>query len=71
MLTGSESISVRSLLRLLKEISGSKSKITFSNKKTVSDHYMITPFSFKPRMASKIKNDDEIDLGQGLYDLIF
>lgn len=71
MLTGSESISVKSLLRLLKEISGSKSKITFSNKKNGGDHYMITPFSFKPRMASKIKNDDEIDLGQGLYDLIF
>ena len=46
-------------------------KITFSNKKNGGDHYMITPFSFKPRMASKIKNDDEIDLGQGLYDLIF
>ena len=31
---------------------------------------MITPFSFKPRMASKLKNDDDLDSDQGLYDLI-
>ncbi len=71
MLTGSQSVTVKELLKLLKEISGSRSKISYNNKKTTRDHYMITPFSFKPRMASKIKNEDEIDLGQGLYDLIF
>lgn len=71
MLTGSQTISVKELLFLLKEISGSTSKIIFKNNKNTGDHYMITPFSFKPRMATKIKNDDEIDLGQGLYDLIF
>lgn len=71
MLTGSQAITVKELLLLLKEISGSTSKITFKNLKKTGDHYMITPFSFKPRMATKIKNDDEIDLGQGLYDLIF
>ena len=71
MLTGSQSVTVKELLKLLKEISGSKSKISYNNKKNTRDHYMITPFSFKPRMASKIKKEEEIDLGQGLYDLIF
>ena len=57
------------MLNLLKEISGSKSKFIFENKKS-NDHYNLTPFSFKPRMATKITLDDEIDLDQGLYDLI-
>lgn len=71
MLTGSKSISVKNLLMLLKEISGSTSKISFSNKDNLNDHYKLSPFSFKPRMATKITLDDEIDLDQGLYDLIF
>jgi len=47
------------------------SKISFSNKDNLNDHYKLSPFSFKPRMATKITSDDEIDLDQGLYDLIF
>ena len=71
MLTGSKSITIKNMLNLLKEISGSKSKFIFENKKKSNDHYNLTPFSFKPRMATKITLDDEIDLDQGLYDLIF
>ena len=71
MLTGSKSISVKNLLTLLKEISGSTSKISFANKDNLNDHYKLSPFSFKPRMATKITLDDEIDLDQGLYELIF
>ena len=55
-ITGSgPSLKVKNVLNLIKEIVGKDVKIKFNKKNTLKDHYKITPFSYKTRMAKKSK----------------
>ena len=56
--------------KTLEEIVGKDVKIKFNKKNTLKDHYKITPFSYKTRMAKKIQGDGYIDLGEGILDLV-
>ena len=70
-ITGSgPSLKVKNVLNLIKEIVGKDVKIKFNKKNTLKDHYKITPFSYKTRMAKKIQGDGYIDLGEGILDLV-
>ena len=70
-ITGSgPSLKVKNVLNLIKEIVGKDVKIKFNKKNTLKDHYKITPFSYKTRMAKKIQSDGYIDLGEGILDLV-
>ena len=38
--------------------------------KRLSSHYKITPYNFEPILAKKVNLDQEIDLGEGIFNLI-
>ncbi len=70
MITGAQSIKVKDLLMMINEMLSSKVKIKFLNEK-MEEHYEVTPYSFRPRMAHKFMQDTQVDLGQGILDTIY
>ena len=70
MITGGQKIKVDDLLKMITEIFDKKIKIKYS-KKRFEGHYESSPYSFKPKIAMKINRKDEVELGQGLLDLIY
>jgi len=69
MITGNKSIKIKELLKMISEIFGNKIKVKY-NKKINNEHYAISPYSFRPRLAEKVMIESEIELGQGIYDHI-
>ena len=71
MLTGSQAIKVRDLLRMISEMLNNQVEISFL-KQRIEDHYDITPYSFRPRIAKKMTQQPiYTDLGQGILDTIY
>ena len=70
ILTGSEQIKVKDLLKMINEILGGKISIEY-----VQDfdpnHYEITPYNYRPETAMKLTTNKHHDLGQGIIDLIY
>ena len=69
-ITGNETLKVKDLLLLIKEIFGNKIKIIFNKKRKIEGHYKRTPYMYKPRSAINLNPIQQTDLGQGIYDLI-
>lgn len=70
ILTGTQSTKVKDLLTMIKEIFNNKIKIEYKPK-TNDDHYEITPYSFRPKIAKKYVSSQYHDLGQGILDVIY
>ena len=70
MITGSQTMKVKELLIMIKEIFNDEIKIEYLNK-SFEGHYKITPYSFKPKVAKKLTPTNYHDLGQGILDLIY
>ena len=69
MLTGNQSIKIKDLLNMIREIFQGKISIEYSHE-SEPGHYEITPYSFKPRVARKMIASSYYDLGQGILDVI-
>ena len=70
MITGPQTMKVKELLLMIKEIMGDDIELVFTNDK-MAGHYKITPYSFKPKVALKLMPKDFHDLGQGVLDSIY
>jgi UDP-glucose 4-epimerase len=70
MITGAQSMKVKELLSMIKEIMNDEIKVVYSNEE-FQGHYKITPYSFKPKVALKMTPKDFHDLGQGVLDSIY
>lgn len=70
MITGPQSMRVKELLIMIKEILNNEIDIIYTNDSIVG-HYKITPYSFKPKVALKINPNNFHDLGQGVLDSIY
>jgi len=70
MLTGTQTIKVKDLLRMISEIFQNKIKIEYLDER-IEEHYEITPFTFRPRVAKKYMPNTQMDLGQGILDTIY
>lgn len=70
MITGPQSMKVKELLSMIREILNEQVEIEYSNE-SFEGHYKITPYSFKPKVALKIAPKDFHDLGQGVLDSIY
>jgi UDP-glucose 4-epimerase len=70
MITGSQTMKVKELLSMIKEIMNDKIEVFYTNE-SFEGHYKITPYSFKPKVALKITPKDYHDLGQGILDSIY
>ena len=70
IVSGSQTIKVKDLLRMINEIMDNKLTIEYLNEH-MEAHYEITPYTFRPRMAKKYTGITGIELGQGLLDTIY
>lgn len=72
ILSGYQQIKIKDLLTMIKEMLNNEIEIVYkkvSSKKNTNnsgEHYEITPYSFKPRIAKKIISRHYLDLGQGI-----
>jgi len=69
IIAGSQRIKIKDLLIMLKEMLDNKIELEFIPV-DFSEHYEITPYTFKPRLAKKIHSNHYMDLGQGILDLM-
>jgi UDP-glucose 4-epimerase len=70
MITGTRSMRIRDLLSMIKEMLNEKIDINYTNK-VLEEHYNITPYNFKPKVAKKYQLNVYYDLGQGILDQIY
>jgi UDP-glucose 4-epimerase len=65
IITGQQSMKVRDVMIMIREILGNKIELEFLP--TDSDlHYQITPYTFSPKIARRLVPNSYFDLGQGL-----
>lgn len=69
VLTGTERMRVRDLMRMIAEMLPGNVELRFAEGGSNS-HYTITPYRFSPKLGHKLVANDFVDLGQGLLDCI-
>lgn len=69
LLTGNEQLKIKDILGMIREIFKGKIDIQYLPAKEHS-HYTITPYVFNPQMATKLKSNEHIDIGQGLLNIL-
>lgn len=65
ILAGTEKIKYKELLVMISEILGSDINVKMLPSER-NAHYIITPYSFSPKLGRKLINNAHIDMGQGL-----
>lgn len=76
VLTGHHPLRVRDLAEMIREIVGPDVRIQLTpvdspqKQEAGNQHYTITPYAFRPRMAKKLISHYYIDMGQGLLDCL-
>lgn len=69
ILTGQQSMKIRDLLAMIREILGNKIRVEFKprSRPDLRDlHYRTTPYAYLPQEARKLVRSQYVDLGQGL-----
>ncbi len=66
ILTGHQAIKYKELFEMIQEIVNNKDIKIEYEKEQVNSHYMITPYSFSPKIGKKLTNNPYIDMGQGI-----
>ena len=70
MVSGNQTVRVKDILDMINEILNNEIKIIYTNPEE-EDHYEITPYTFRPRLAKKILLNEYHELGQGILDCIY
>jgi UDP-glucose 4-epimerase len=70
MITGPQTMKVKEILEMIREILNYEIEIEYQLGE-ISGHYLITPYSFKPKVALKLIPKNYHDLGQGILDCIY
>lgn len=70
ILTGNQSIKIKDLLNMIREIFQGEISVEYSAEPEPG-HYEITPYAFRPRVAKKMVASSYYDLGQGILDVIY
>lgn len=70
ILTGIEQFKRKEIFEMIKEISGEQIEIHLKKDFEEIDNYRITPYSFHPSRAKKLISNPQIDLGQGILEII-
>ena len=70
MLTGSQPIKIKDLLIMISEMMRNKVDIEYLYER-MEGHYEITPYTFRPRVASKYMPNTQVYLGQGILNTIY
>lgn len=71
IITGREALAVKSLLQMIAEMVPGEVKIRFKAPGPDADaHYVMSPYSFNPKLGNKLVANEHIDIGQGLLDCL-
>ena len=70
IIAGQQPIKVCDLLAMIKEILGNKISIEYRSSEKNTDHYEITPYTFKPKLAKRLFTNTYVDLGQGIIQIL-
>lgn len=70
ILSGIQTIKVKELLSMIREMLNNKVKIEYLDER-MAEHYEITPYAFRPRVAKKYIGNTQVELGQGILDTIY
>jgi UDP-glucose 4-epimerase len=65
ILTGMQRLQVRELFGMIREILGNDITVEYQPGMD-SAHYIVTPYSFNPKLGRKLVNNYYVDMGQGL-----
>jgi len=69
IITGNQSLKIKELLLMIKEIFNNKIKISYKPGDELH-HYQITPFSFRSQIAERLTPNTFIDIGQGIMEVL-
>lgn len=69
IITGVQSMKIKDMMAMIKEILDNKIDLEFLTP-TYSTHYNITPYNFTPKLAKRVQCAHYVDLGQGILSLI-
>ena len=71
-ITGTQILTSRDLLRMIKEIIGKDIELEFSPEGSLyqESHYSLTPYRYTPRPGKKIVPNEFVDLGEGILELV-
>ena len=70
MITGNQTLKIKNIVNMISEMMDGEIEVSYTNKSS-PDHYVITPYNFKPNVARKYNIDYTHDLGQGILDCIY
>ena len=70
ILTGTQVLSSKELLKMINEILGGDIEIKFIQDLKDKNHYSTTPYRFSPRNGRKIVSNEFFDLGQGILEQV-
>lgn len=70
MITGTQTMKVREILEMIREMLNNEIEIEYTPER-LEEHYEITPYNFRPKVAKKYVPRYYHDLGQGILDLIY
>jgi UDP-glucose 4-epimerase len=69
MITGYQPTRIRDLLVMIKEMMNNEIELEFT-KEEIEEHYEVTPYNFRPKLAKRMVDSSYVDLGQGILELI-
>lgn len=70
MMTGNQTLKIKDVLNMIKEMFNNEIDIQYTDEK-MEEHYEITPYTFRPKVARKYTLDYYHDLGQGVLESIY
>ena len=70
MISGNQTVRVKDILNIINEILNNEIEIKYV-KAEEEDHYEMTPYTFRPRLAKKLVLDEYHELGQGILDCVY
>ncbi|GIV34073.1 MAG: NAD-dependent epimerase [Chitinophagales bacterium] len=68
-LTGNYPMKYSNLLEMIREMLNNEVEIEYRENRS-DTHYRMTPYNFQPRVAKKLTNNPQIDMGQGILELM-
>ncbi len=69
IITGQQPIQIKNLMIMVQEMLNNEIDLEFL-KENYEEHYEITPYNFRPKLAKRIVDSSYVDLGQGILELL-
>jgi len=69
IVTGNQTMKIKELLKMIKEVFNNKIKIKYEPGDELH-HYQITPFSYRSEIAERLTPETYIDIGQGIIEVL-